>query len=39
MSNLLEQKPEIIMIILSGDDRHIYSGLKRLCDITLDIGK
>jgi len=39
MDNVLRQKPDIIMVILSSSDRHVYSGLKHLCDVTLDVRK
>lgn len=32
------EKVQIILVILSDGDKQIYSGLKRLCDVTLDIG-
>lgn len=34
-----KQKPKIILVILSSGDKSIYSGLKRLCDVTLDVGE
>jgi eukaryotic translation initiation factor 2C len=34
-----KQKPKLILVILSDGDRHIYSGLKRLCDVTIDVGR
>jgi eukaryotic translation initiation factor 2C len=34
-----QNKPKIIMGILSNGDRQIYAGLKRLCDVTLDVGE
>lgn len=39
IDNVLPHKPDIIMVILSSGDRHVYSGLKHLCDVTLDVRK
>lgn len=30
-------KPSIVLIILSNGDKHIYSGIKKLCDSQLDL--
>jgi eukaryotic translation initiation factor 2C len=30
-------KPNIILVILSNGDKHIYSGIKHLCDVWLDV--
>jgi len=35
----LPGKPSLILVILSGGDKHVYSGIKHLCDCTLDVGK
>lgn len=32
------KKPSIVLVILSNGDKHIYSGLKHLCDCYLDLG-
>lgn len=35
---LVEQiAPELVLVMLSNDDKAIYNGLKRLCDVKLDI--
>lgn len=39
MDNVLRYKPDIIMVLLSSSDKHVYSGLKHLCDVTLDVRK
>jgi hypothetical protein len=31
------RKPNILLVLLSGGDKHVYSGLKYLCDVHLDI--
>ncbi|TBU46218.1 argonaute-like protein [Dichomitus squalens] len=33
----IPRKPSIVLVILSNGDRHIYSGLKHLCDVYLDV--
>lgn len=33
----LSEKPELILVLLSSGDKHIYSGLKHLCDVWLDV--
>jgi hypothetical protein len=35
----LPKKPTIILVLLSNGDKHVYSGLKYLCDVVLDVGK
>lgn len=30
-------KPSLVLVILSNGDKHIYSGLKHLCDVYLDV--
>ena len=30
-------KPKIVLVMLSNGDRHVYSGLKHLCDVFLDV--
>lgn len=32
-----KQKPAFLLVILSNSDKHIYSGLKHLCDVYLDV--
>ena len=31
------QKPAFLLVILSNGDKHIYAGLKHLCDVYLDV--
>jgi eukaryotic translation initiation factor 2C len=33
------KKPTMVLVILSNGDKHVYSGLKHLCDSYLDLGK
>ncbi|KAF9011911.1 argonaute-like protein [Cyathus striatus] len=33
----LSRKPSLVLVILSNGDKHIYSGIKHLCDVYLDI--
>lgn len=33
----LSPKVDLILVILSSGDKHIYSGLKHLCDVQLDV--
>ncbi|ESK90163.1 argonaute-like protein [Moniliophthora roreri MCA 2997] len=33
----LSQKPSFLFVILSNGDKHVYSGLKHLCDVYLDV--
>jgi eukaryotic translation initiation factor 2C len=35
----LKPKPKLIMVALSNGDKHIYSGIKHLCDVYLDVGE
>lgn len=35
----LAKKPNIILVLLSNGDKHIYSGLKYVCDTVLDVGE
>lgn len=39
LPKMFKQKPQLIFIILPNTDKHIYSGLKRLFDVTLDLRK
>jgi eukaryotic translation initiation factor 2C len=32
-----KQKPAFLLVILSSSDKHIYSGVKLLCDVYLDV--
>ena len=31
------KKPRIMLVVLSNGDRHIYAGLKHLCDVYLNV--
>ncbi|KAF8960908.1 argonaute-like protein [Flammula alnicola] len=33
----LKSKPTIVLVILSSGDKHVYSGIKHLCDSYLDL--
>ncbi|KAI0705527.1 argonaute-like protein [Earliella scabrosa] len=33
----LKPKPRIVLVVLSNGDRHVYAGLKHLCDVYLDV--
>ena len=33
----LPQKVDLLMVLLSNGDKHIYAGIKRLCDVYLDV--
>jgi len=33
----LPNKPKIILVVLSNGDKHVYNGIKHLCDVWLDI--
>ncbi|TFK87299.1 hypothetical protein K466DRAFT_586504, partial [Polyporus arcularius HHB13444] len=33
----MRPKPKIVLVVLSNGDRHVYSGLKHLCDVFLDV--
>ena len=35
----IKSKPSLVLIVLSNGDKHIYSGIKHLCDSHLDVGK
>lgn len=35
----MPKKPTIVLVILSTGDKHIYNGIKHLCDVHLDLGK
>lgn len=35
----VKKKPTLIMVILSNGDKHVYSGIKHLCDSYLDVGE
>ncbi|KAF5350531.1 hypothetical protein D9756_008708 [Leucocoprinus leucothites] len=37
MGSSFKVKPKLILVILSDGDRHIYAGMKRLCDVTIDV--
>lgn len=30
-------KPTVVLVMLSSGDRHVYSGIKHLCDVLLDL--
>ena len=30
-------KPRIVLVVLSNGDRHVYAGVKHLCDVYLDV--
>lgn len=32
-------KPSIVLVVLSNGDKHVYNGIKHLCDSHLDLGK
>jgi eukaryotic translation initiation factor 2C len=34
----VKKKPSLVMVILSNGDKHVYSGIKHLCDSYLDVG-
>lgn len=34
-----QKKPSVVMVILSNGDKHIYNGIKHVCDTQLDVGK
>ncbi|KAF7293020.1 Argonaute-like protein [Mycena indigotica] len=36
--NTVASKPKLVFVILSNGDKHVYSGLKHLCDSYMDIG-
>ncbi|KAG8934182.1 hypothetical protein FRC02_010448 [Tulasnella sp. 418] len=33
----LRSKPDVVVVMLSGGDKYIYTGLKSLCDLVLDL--
>ncbi|KAG8905078.1 hypothetical protein FRB99_000726 [Tulasnella sp. 403] len=33
----IRPKPNVVLVMLSNGDKHIYTGLKALCDLTLDV--
>ncbi|PSR75783.1 hypothetical protein PHLCEN_2v8900 [Hermanssonia centrifuga] len=33
----IKPKPTFILVVLSNKDRHVYSGIKHLCDVFLDV--
>ncbi|KAK7683759.1 hypothetical protein QCA50_013135 [Cerrena zonata] len=33
----IKPKPSLVMVMLSSADKHIYSGIKHLCDVYLDV--
>ncbi len=33
----MKPMPRIALVVLSNGDRHVYSGLKHLCDVCLDV--
>jgi len=35
----IKPKPTLVLIVLSNGDKHIYSGIKHLCDSHLDVGE
>ncbi|KAG6884814.1 hypothetical protein C0993_008033 [Termitomyces sp. T159_Od127] len=35
----LKTKPNLVLVLLSNSDKHVYSGLKHLCDSHLDLGQ
>jgi eukaryotic translation initiation factor 2C len=35
----LKTKPSLVLILLSSGDKHVYSGIKHLCDSHLDLGQ
>lgn len=34
----MPKKPTIVLVILSNGDKHVYNGVKHLCDVHLDLG-
>ena len=34
----LKKKPSLVLILLSNGDKHVYAGIKHLCDTQLDLG-
>lgn len=35
----LKAKPSLVLVLLSNGDKHVYSGIKHLCDSYLDLGQ
>jgi eukaryotic translation initiation factor 2C len=35
----LKTKPSLVLILLSSGDKHVYAGIKHLCDSYLDLGR
>ena len=35
----LKAKPSMVLVLLSNGDKHVYSGIKHLCDSHLDLGQ
>ena len=33
----INPKPVLVLVILSNGDKHVYAGLKHLCDVYLDV--
>ncbi|TCD61374.1 hypothetical protein EIP91_008543 [Steccherinum ochraceum] len=33
----IKPKPTMVLVILANNDKHVYSGLKHLCDVYLDL--
>ncbi|KAH9916915.1 ribonuclease H-like domain-containing protein [Fomitopsis serialis] len=33
----ISPKPSMVLVILSNGDKHVYSGIKHLCDVYLDV--
>ncbi len=33
----IRPKPSVVLVMLSNGDKHIYTGLKSLCDLSLDV--
>lgn len=37
MMGQFKPKPTVVLVILSSGDKHVYAGLKHLCDVWLDV--
>ena len=35
----LKSKPSLVLVLLSNGDKHVYAGIKHLCDSHLDLGQ
>ena len=35
----IKTKPSLVLVILSSGDKHVYAGIKHLCDCYLDLGQ